>query len=289
MKSIKNVMFGLMAVLLVSMTTSCGWTTVGPREVGVKVNSFGSDKGVEMTPYGTGLNVYGPGSDMITYPVHNVVYSWTKDAKDGSEGDESFTFPIKGGLEIGVDLGVEFAISKALAPKVYSEYPYDLEGIKNIVIRQAINNALNEYGPKTSIDRFVDGGINDVINAVEKDVRNLFAKDGINIKKVSLINAPRYPEAVKRSIEAKINATQMAIARENELRTTEAEAKKVIAEAEGIAGAKKAEADGIAYYNIKAQQNLTPLLVEMERIKKWNGSVPQVTSGSTPMIDLRKN
>jgi regulator of protease activity HflC (stomatin/prohibitin superfamily) len=279
---------GIVAVLvLITMFMTCNVTKVGPKEIAIKANYLFSDKGIEHKPYSTGYQFYGPGSDMIVYPVHNVNYAWTKDSREGSEHDEGFEFPINGGLTIGVDLGIEFAVNPALAWKTYSEYPYDLDELRQIVIRKGINDALNHYGPGVDIDRFVNGGINDIMNKVNAEVKAKFAPDGIIIKSVSLINAPRYPEAVKNSITSKIGATQKAIQRENELRETEAQAKKVVAQAQGAAKAKMAEADGIAYYNKKAQENLTPLLIQMEKIKRWNGVQPTYVGGGTPIIDLR--
>ncbi len=278
---------GVLVLVFILMYASCGVTHISPREVGVKINSVGSDKGIEEKAYGTGYQFYGPFTAMVVYPVHNVNHVWTKDAREGSDGDEGFEFPIKGGLIIGLDLGVEFAINPNLAWKTYSEYQYSLDELRQIVIRKGINDALNHHGPNVDIDKFVDGGINDIMAKVNAEVKAKFAKDGIIVKSVSLVNAPRYPDAVKNSITAKIGATQKAIQRENELRQTEAEVKKQVAQAEGDKKVKMAQADGQAYYNQKAQENLTPLLIEMERIKKWKGDVPQVTSGSTPMIDLR--
>ena len=35
------------------------------------------------------------------------------------------------------------------------------------------------------------------------------------------------------------------------------------------------------------QQSVTPQLLQLEAIKKWNDILPQVTSGATPFVNLK--
>ena len=34
------------------------------------------------------------------------------------------------------------------------------------------------------------------------------------------------------------------------------------------------------------KQSISPELIEMEKISKWDGSLPQITGNSTPIVDL---
>ena len=56
---------------------------------------------------------------------------------------------------------------------------------------------------------------------------------------------------------------------------------------EGDAEAKRIAAEAEAEANKKVAESLTPELIEKQKIDKWNGSVPQIQGGSTPIIDLR--
>ena len=82
--------------------------------------------------------------------------------------------------------------------------------------------------------------------------------------------------AAEASINSKIAATQKAQQAENELATAEAEGKKIVALAEAEARA-----------NTVRQQSVTPQLLQLEAIKKWNGVLPQVAGGATPFINLK--
>jgi regulator of protease activity HflC (stomatin/prohibitin superfamily) len=66
----------------------------------------------------------------------------------------------------------------------------------------------------------------------------------------------------------------------------EAEAKQKVAqascEAEAVLMRAKAEAEA----NRLLTQSLGPPLMEYKRLEKWDGKLPQVTGGATPMIQL---
>ncbi len=290
MKSIKQLVLALGIMLAFSLTLTSCHTSIGAREVGVEVHNWGSEKGVDTAMYTTGWNWYGPGTDMFVYPTHSVNHLWTASSKDGADKDESFEFSIKGGTGVGLDLGIEFTIDAKKAHIVYSKYSYTIDELQNIVLRKAVMNSLVTYGKNYDIDQFVDGGVVAMIDSVNIDVIAQFKPIGIDITRVTVLNRPRYSAAVESAITAKIRATQDAITVQNEVQKSRAQATKDSVEAVGKANAKKAEADGIAYYNAKSQEHLTPLLLEMERIKAWKetgGQVPQVISpGAFSLLPL---
>ena len=86
------------------------------------------------------------------------------------------------------------------------------------------------------------------------------------------------PEAVKAD----------ALRIENEVAAIEAEAKKQVAAAKGRADAKKIEADGEAYYNRTVSASLTPALVNIKALDKWDGKTPIVSGGNGTFIDASK-
>lgn len=48
------------------------------------------------------------------------------------------------------------------------------------------------------------------------------------------------------------------------------------------------EAEAEAKANDKVAKSLTPELVEKIKIDKWNGQLPQVEGGTTPIVNLEK-
>jgi regulator of protease activity HflC (stomatin/prohibitin superfamily) len=91
-----------------------------------------------------------------------------------------------------------------------------------------------------------------------------------------------YPETFKKSIEAKNNAVQAALRAENEVKTAEAQAKIKVATAEGNAQAMLTSAKAEAESNRMKQQTLTPLLLQLEYINKWDGKLP--VYGTVPQM-----
>ena len=83
-----------------------------------------------------------------------------------------------------------------------------------------------------------------------------------------------YLPPFKAAIEAKNNAVQAALMAENKVKTAEAEAKIKIATAEGNAQAMLTSAKAEAEANRMKQQTLTPLLLQLEYINKWDGKLP---------------
>ena len=121
-------------------------------------------------------------------------------------------------------------------------------------------------------------GKSEFISAVQQRVLTQTAELGIIVEKIYLIGELRLPPSVTASINAKIEATQKTSQRENEVAQSMAEADKKLAEAVGIASSQlaiaKANSEAINLEGDALRNN--PLVLELRKIEKWNGSVPQV-------------
>ncbi len=107
-------------------------------------------------------------------------------------------------------------------------------------------------------ERLVDRGIMvDDFNIVDFDFSNSFNK----------------------AIEDKVTAEQNALAAKNKLEQVKFEAEQAVVSATGRAKALQVESDAI---------RSNPAVLELRAIEKWNGQLPQVTSGATPFINLNK-
>ena len=81
------------------------------------------------------------------------------------------------------------------------------------------------------------------------------------------------------AIEAKVTAEQQALAAKNKLEQIKFEADQKIAEARGKAEAMTIESNAL---------RSNPQILELRALEKWNGTLPQVTGGATPFINLNK-
>ena len=112
------------------------------------------------------------------------------------------------------------------------------------------------------------------------------------IEKIYWIGELRLPPTVVASINAKIQATQMAEQRKNEIAQAQAEAAKEVAMAEGRAKAQLtiagAEAQAIRLKGDALRAN--PNIIDMTAVEKWNGQLPTYTGGGAmPFIHLPEN
>ena len=250
----KLLMLGLLVLTAVGFT-GCGYTKVPVGNVGVKVNLYGSNKG-ETKIVGTGGYWLGIGTEVYKYPTTQTQYAFTADETEGSPTNEEFRFNVKGGITVAMDVGVIAYADSSMADTLYSNYRADMETIMKKFVRQEIRNELINNAGNVSIDELTDGGLTQVMKTVEKNVKDKFAKVGLTIVSIAPMNDVRYPKEIKEAIIAKIKATQTAMQKENELRTAEANAKIVEANAKAEAMANEAK-----------KVSLNPALLEYERIQ----------------------
>lgn len=283
----KFAMLMVLIVVLMATLTSC-WVDVDPGYVGVRVWKRG-DKAGTIEVLRVGRHDWALRADDTVFPTFKQNYVWTKNPAEGSENDESITFPIEG-LEISVDIGVEFSVIPESVGTIYSEYRMKLEGITDGPMRNYIRDAiLSEVGDYSNMEQFITKNeISILIKSVEKNTKTYFEDKGIGISKVYLVGAPRYPATVVKSIEAKIEATQKAIQRENELREATAASAKAVVVANGEAQSDLIKAKSQAEANKLLEQSLSDNIIKRMWIDKWNGTLPEIMPGdSNLMISLK--
>jgi regulator of protease activity HflC (stomatin/prohibitin superfamily) len=278
MKKIIVLSIGAMALL--------GCFRVPPGHEGLKVNILGSDKG-EIEQYPTGQYLMGINTEWFIFPTFNQNYVWTQDQAEGSPNDESFTFSIDG-LAVNIDIGIEYSLNPEKIKDIFVTYRKGVDELTDVTIRNQVRDAFNTFSKDYDMDTLISGGMTQLVDQVEEYLKESFATKGILIQSISLVNAPRYPRTVQSAIEAKIEATQRAVQRENELREAKAEAEKKIAEAEGQAQSILALARAEAEANSIVARSITQNIIQMEWIKKWNGELPEVTSDANFMMDLTR-
>ena len=256
--------------LLVVLFNSCERVDAG--HVGVKVNMYGDNKGVDDVVAVTGMVFYNP----ITTKIYEFpTFIQHKEYK----GENSFIVNSKDGSEFSVSPIMNYSVQRDKVPAIFSKYRRPLEDIEEGFLKTAVYDAFRLATNKYTADELIS---NRAIFEVE--VRRLL--DGQLLKEGFTINQFTsnliYPETFKKSIEAKNNAVQSALRAENEVKTAEARAKIKVATAEGNAQAMLTSAKAEAEANRMKQQTLTPLLLQLEYINKWDGKLP--VYGTVPQM-----
>jgi regulator of protease activity HflC (stomatin/prohibitin superfamily) len=288
-------MFNLIVIALL-MIVSVGCSKVPVGNVGIKVYLLGGEKGVDHEVLGAGKYWIGVNEELYIFPTFSQNYVWEK---EGGEPDESLTFGTAEGLSISADLGITYAIQPDKVALVFQKYRKGVDEITDIYLRNMVRDALVKAASTRGVETIYGAGKAELIEEVEKTVRNQVKDIGIIIERVYWVGDLRLPPQVTNSINAKIQATQISMQRENEVKTAEAQAAIEVAQAKGQAEAKltnaRAEAESLRIQNDALKQSTD--ILELRRIEvsklateKWDGKLPttMVPGSAMPFINVGK-
>mgnify|MGYP000505866358 CR=1 FL=1 len=256
--------------LLVFLFMSCERIDAG--HVGVKVNQYGDNKGVSDVTEVTGMVFYNP----ITHSIYEFP---TFIQHKEYTGDNSFVVNSKDGSEFHVSPIINYSVQREKVPQIFAKYRRSLEQIEEGFLKTAVFDAFRLATNKYTSDELI-GNRQGYEVEVRKILENQLLKEGFIVNQFT--SNLVYPETFKTAIEAKNNAVQAALRAENEVKTAEAQAKIKVATAEGNAQAMLTSAKAEAESNRMKQQTLTPLLLQLEYINKWDGKLP--VYGQAPML-----
>jgi regulator of protease activity HflC (stomatin/prohibitin superfamily) len=265
-------------LLLFVCSCAVGCTRNVPAgHVGVKVYLLGGSKGVDHETLGVGRYYIGFNEQLFLFPTFQQNYVWSSSPTEGSKNDESIEFGAKGGVDVKANIGVSFHIDKDKVADVFQKYREGVNEIRDIPLRNAVRDAFQRRGGAYTVEELYGPSKAKLLTDVAQDVRDSFESLGIVVDTLSLVGNFKLPENVTAALNAKIEATQKAQQRENEVAEAKAQAEKDIAQATGVARANQIK-----------MQSLNPTLLQWEAIQKWDGKLPQVNgSGSMPFISLK--
>jgi regulator of protease activity HflC (stomatin/prohibitin superfamily) len=273
---------------------------VTPGHVGVKVNNYGSNAGVEDKALGIGTYWTGFGSDISEYPVYTNNYVWANGTKCTGEGDdkkcdganEELPFQDKNGLVVAADVNVAYHVNPALAPKLYQTYRADMEGIVAGPMRNRVRSALvtaastmtveEIYGPKKAV----------LIAKATQIVRSYFEPLGLHIDALDWAGPIRIPENIMERINARAQTEQAAIAAQAQVATEEAKGRAAVAKATAEANAKiedaRGDAESIRIRNAAVVANPG---YQSEWVRKWDGQLPKTVycTSENPCVSVPEN
>lgn len=247
--------------------------------VGVRVNLYGTGKGVGDITECTGWVFYNPISTKIyEFPTYIQHKEYTE--------DNSFVVNSKDGSEFHVSPIVNYAVQREKVPAIFSKYRRTLESIEEGFLKTTIYDAFRMTANSYTAEELISNR-----QVFETKVRakldSDLLKEGFTISQ--LTSNLGYPETFKKAIEAKNNAVQAALTAENQVKTAEAQAKIKVATAQGNAEAMLTAAKAEAEANSLKQKTITPMLLQLEWINKWNGVLPstQLGAGNNMMYNVK--
>ena len=282
-KAVKKTLIGFGVGVAAVSAALVAWSfvnTVPAGYVGVRVNLY-ADKGVQNEVLGTGRYFVGINQQLFRFPTFNQLENYK----------QPFVFQSSDAMEIKARVGVEYNINPEKVATIFTTYRKGIDDITQINLRQYISDGLIKHAVKMDINELTQGGKSKLLDDVTQEIKTKLEPVGIRIIKLSWTDDLTYPEQVRQSINAKIEATQRALLRENEVAQSKAEAEKLRVAAQGEADARitkaKAEAEAIAIKAKALRDN--PDILQLNAIDKWNGVLPQyLTSGSpVPFVPVK--
>lgn len=265
----KKVKFSILALSIMAVFLSSCREKIDAGNVGILVSQYGSDKGVQDIALVPGSTWYNPWTeDVYQFPT----FVQHKEYEEFSVNDID-------GMEFKVNPTINYSVKAEKVPSIFRKYRKELsdleDGIIKTTIKESYRLTINNY----KADQLMSNRTK-FENEVQKYLVGQLSKEGFIVEQITSGIKP--PETIIQAINAKNKAVQDAMRIDNEVKSTEAEAKKKVAKAEGDAQALRIQADAEAYANKARQSSLTPLLVQQQFIAKWNGALP--VYGQTPTI-----
>lgn len=263
-------------IILIIPSTMVRCTRVDSSEVGIRFNKLSlTEQGkLDASPV-TGYVFYNPITTAVhTYPtfVQRVDY-------------EPFTVNTKDAAIFTMDPTMAYYLNRDKAAEVFFKYRKSLEEIQEGYMRTVIYDAYRVTANSYTSDELMTNRAN-----FEQDVRlmldSTLTQEGFTVTEFTSQITP--PESLRKMIDAKNAAVQAALKAENEVKQAEANAKIAVAKAQGEAKAMKIKADAEAYYNRTISASLSPMVIQEDWIEKWDGKLPQVSGGNTPLIQIPK-
>ena len=255
-----------------------------------------------------GWHFVSPTKKVTTYSVGIEQSYLTSEDKGDSPKDESFSTPTSDGKSLTVDLEFSYKFDPDRITKTFTMFKGQSgETVKNTFIKPKMRAWTQEVTAKFPVTDVFGDKRQELNEALDVYLKQKFEPYGIVIDTVNFTDIAVDDETAA-SIQKKVTAQQ-----ELELANIEAQTAKIQAEkdkqvalieaeknkeaaqiqaeqakikAEGEAEAKKIAADAEAEANKKIADSLTPELIEKIKYEQWNGELPQVQGGNTPIVNM---
>lgn len=252
----------VIAFIIIWVVQPFSYENIDAGNVGIKINLYGSDRGVDNITIVTGRVWYNTWTTKI---VEFPTYTQSVDY-------EPFVVTTKDAAEFQVDPKLNYHINPSRVPQIYRQYRKSLSEIEQQFMRNTIYdayrivaNSFTSDSVMSNRERFED--------RIQTILTQNLGKDGFIYDQLTSAISP--PASLRQMIDEKNASIQARLKAENEAKQAIAEAQVTKAKAEGAAAALLVKARAEAEANRLRQQSLTPLLIQQQMLEKWDGKLPQ--------------
>ncbi len=285
MNLVKRLTLSLGLSFVAAGVTGCGLVSdvVKPGNVAIKVYNVGQSQGVQDYPIQTGRVWYNPmTTDLYTWPTYKQRIEWT--------GGQMMSVNADKGTNLKLPVAIQYRLDPSKIANIFVTYRQSIDGINGQVLPDLVRDAFSQFTQRMEIEEIInDGGLQTLTQNVHEKLKTDLGPQGFIIDSVSIIGQISLPPQIQANINAVQEAKQSAIKVEAQLRETEAEAAKMVAQAKGEADSMTMRAKAQAEANRIIAESLNQFgdkVLESKALDKWDGVLPQVTGGTVPFINV---
>ena len=283
-RKLRRILIGAVSLLAVLVLLPSTFTYVNPGYVGIVIHRAGG--GVDPVPLGPGIHARIPFATGIEeYPIFLKTLILSKNTNEGSAQNDEINVNSVEGQPLALDVSLSFQLDASATPRLYTMFRTDINAITHGFVKQTIRQSLQEVVGTEPVADVIGPKKAEATSRVYASIAKRLQPLGFDVKQFT-INELRAPPAVMEAINQKNVMQQQALTAQNELQKNTFNAQGDSIKAAGRAKAITAEAEAQAKANELLARSITPTLVQYELMKKWDGKLPQVSGGSTPLIQL---
>ncbi|BFI95281.1 MAG: prohibitin family protein [Rhodanobacter sp.] len=173
---------------------------------------------------------------------------------------------------VSTEVAVNWAIDPADAEWVYQHLGDESE-LANKVIAPVVSNAVKAVAARYNAEDLIESR-DKVAAQIQQQIVTALGQYKVQVQGVNITNF-QFSHAYSEAIEQKQVAQQRALQATYDLQRTKIQAEQEVAQAQGQSEAQKL-----------LQQTITPQIIQLKAVEKWNGVLPQVVggNGTLPMV-----
>lgn len=280
-------LIGLVTAGVIVVSVAIGASTcIEKVPAGYVAGQFSMNGGVKNEVLSPGWHLVSPTIKTSKYSTATEQLYMSKDKREGSKDDDSFDITCKDG-KLNADFEMSYSFNAEDIPKVMKRYRgMSGEDIINTVVRGKLKTYINEETSKfTVMDAHLEkkGELN---KAIFERLKKELKQYGVTVESANL-SQTRPDEKLAQAIAERSEANQRLEKIKLDAQIIEQEAENKRIQAQGEADAALIRAKGEADANRELERSLTPELIELEKIKAWDGKLPQVQGSSNPIINMK--
>jgi len=274
MSMTKKITIGVISffvIVILLFVQPISFENIDAGNVGIKINLYGTDKGVDNITLVTGRVWYNSWTTkIIEFPTFTQSVDY-----------DPFVITTKDAAEFKVDPKLNYHINPDKVPQIYRQYRRPLGEIQQGFMKNTIYDAY-----RIAANSFTSDSVMSNREVFENRVQNILTqtlgKDGFIYDQLTSAITP--PPSLRQMIDEKNTSIQARLKAENMAKQAEAEAKVLVAKAEGQAKATLIQAHAESEANELRKKTLSPLLIQQEWVSKWNGVLPTTCTGEASLM-----